>query len=221
MPLKKPLIRNLLCKNFRDLYQLGMNTLKSGNISAKVDETMIISPSGISALELSPDKLVEMNLVTEEVTKSHLVPSTEWLFHKEIYGLGNKTTAIVHTHSPNATALSCLEFELPPFHYMLANFGTGSIKCARYQTFGTPELSLSIRDAIKDSKACFLANHGAITIGKSINEAFDNAILLEELAKIYLISISAGKPRLLSKGEMLLLNRKFKTYGKHNETQDQ
>ncbi len=217
MILKDTSLRNLLCKYFRQLYHLGLNTSKSGNISVKIGNSMLISPSGIPALEVSSEKLVEMNLATGTVTKSQFYPSTEWLFHQEIYRSRKNFNAIVHTHSPNATALSCLESDLPPFHYMLANFGTSSIKCARYETFGTSELSLAIRDAIRGSKACFLANHGAIAAGESIKEAFENAVLLEELAKIYLISISVGKPRILPEGEMQALNGKFKTYGKDNE----
>ena len=100
---------------------------------------------------------------------------------------------------------------------MVANFGVGSIECARYETFGTTELSLSVIDAIKDSKACFLANHGVIIVGATLKDAFDNTLLLEELARIYTITLSIGKPKILSKTEMTKLKKKFKTYGKASD----
>ena len=78
-------------------------------------------------------------------------------------------------------------------------------------------MSLSVIDAIKDSKVCLLANHGAIAVGESISEAYENAVLLEELSKMYLISISVGKPNLLPEDEMVKLKNKFKTYGKEND----
>ena len=100
---------------------------------------------------------------------------------------------------------------------MVATFGSGPVKCARYETFGTQKLSLSVIDAIKDSKVCLLANHGVIAVGESISEAYENAVLLEELSKMYLISISVGKPNLLPEDEMVKLKNKFKTYGKEND----
>ena len=120
----------------------------------------------------------------------------------------------------------CLGLELPPFHYMVATFGSGPVKCARYRISGL-KLSLSVIDAIKDSKVCLLANHGVI-VGESISEAYENAVLLEEL-KMYLISISVGKPNLLPEDEMVKLKNKFKPTGKKmivnsnsfNDNQDQ
>ena len=211
------LIKNVLCETFGKLYQAGFNTSKSGNISARLGKTMIISPSGVAASDITPETFVGVKIGNGEVEDGASIPSSEWRFHHDIYNHFEENRAIIHTHSTYATALSCLGIELPPFHYMVATFGSGSVKCARYKTFGTPELSLSVRDAIKDSKVCLLANHGAIAVGESISEAYDNAVLLEELAKIYLISISAGTPTLLSEEEMLELKNKFTTYGKNND----
>ena len=212
------LIKNILCKTFGKLYQAGLNTPKSGNISARIGNTMIISPSGVAVSDITPEKFVEVKIGDGEIVDGTLTPSSEWRFHHDIYNYFTENKAVIHTHSTYATALSCLNIELPSFHYMIATFGSGPVKCARYETFGTPELSLSVRDAIKDRKVCLLANHGAIAVGESISEAYDNAVLLEELAKIYLISISAGKPTLLPKEEMLELKNKFTIYGKNNDS---
>ena len=180
------LIKNILCKTFRKLYQAGLNTSKSGNISASDGKTMTISPSGVAISDITPEKFIDVKIGDGEIVDGTLTPSSEWRFHHDIYNYFTENKAIIHTHSTYATALSCLNIELPPFHYMVATFGSGPVKCAQYETFGTPELSLSVRDAIKDRKVCLLANHGAIAVGESISEAYDNAVLLEELAKIYL-----------------------------------
>lgn len=210
-------INNVLCEIFLKLYKAGLNTSKSGNISVRNGKTMIISPSGVAASDISPEKFIEIKLGNGEIVDGALIPSSEWRFHHDIYEYFKENKAIIHTHSSYATALSCLGLELPPFHYMIATFGLGSVKCARYETFGTRKLSLSVIDAIKDSKVCLLANHGAIAVGESISEAYENAVLLEELAKMYLISISVGKPNLLPEDEMLKLKNKFKIYGKEND----
>ena len=210
-------INNVLCEIFLKLYKAGLNTSKSGNISVRNGKTMIISPSGVAASDISPEKFIEIKLGNGEIVDGALIPSSEWRFHHDIYEYFKENKAIIHTHSSYATALSCLGLELPPFHYMIATFGLGSVKCARYETFGTRKLSLSVIDAIKDSKVCLLANHGAIAVGESISEAYENAVTVEELAKMYLISISVGKPNLLPEDEMLKLKNKFKIYGKEND----
>ena len=215
--LESDLINNVLCKTFVKLYEAGLNTSRSGNISARNGNTMIISPSGVAALDITPKKFAEVKIGNGEIVGEALIPSSEWRFHHDIYNHFTETKAIIHTHSSYATALSCLGLELPPFHYMVATFGSEPVKCARYETFGTQKLSLSVIDAIKDSKVCLLANHGAIAVGESISEAYENAVLLEELSKMYLISISVGKPNLLPEDEMVKLKNKFKTYGKEND----
>ncbi len=215
--LESDLINNVLCEIFVELYEAGLNTSRSGNISARDGNTMIVSPSGVAASNITPEKFAEVKIGNGEIVSEALIPSSEWRIHHDIYNHFTETKAIIHTHSSYATALSCLGLELPPFHYMVATFGSGPVKCARYETFGTQKLSLSVIDAIKDSKVCLLANHGVIAVGESISEAYENAVLLEELSKMYLISISVGKPNLLPEDEMVKLKNKFKTYGKEND----
>ena len=112
-----------------------------------------------------------------------MIPSSEWRIHHDIYNHFTETKAIIHTHSSYATALSCLGLELPPFHYMVATFGSDRLSVHDMKLSGTQKLSLSVIDAIKDSKVCLLANHGVIAVGESISEAYENAVLLEEFSK--------------------------------------
>jgi L-fuculose-phosphate aldolase len=121
----------------------------------------------------------------------------------------------VHTHAPHATALSCLRENIPPFHYMIALAGGDTIRCAPYALFGTGELSRNAVDALADRKACLLANHGMITLGRDLDEAMAVAIEVESLCQQYLLARQVGQPALLSDDEMRQVIDRFKTYGRN------
>ena len=143
-----------------------------------------------------------------------LKPSSEWRFHQDIYAERTDTDAIVHTHSPCATALACTRQDLPAFHYMVAGAGGSSIRCAGYATYGTQELSDHALAALAGRQACLLANHGVIALGKNVDSALKMAQLVEELARQYLFSRMFGSPVLLDEAEMKVNLEKFKTHGK-------
>ena len=94
-------------------------------------------------------------------------PSSEWRFHRDIYNK-KEAQAIVHAHSPHATAVSSHGKSIPPFHYMIALAGGEDIKCAEYATFGTEELSMNIIKALKNRSACLMSNHGQVAFGKNL-----------------------------------------------------
>lgn len=193
---------------------LGVGT--SGNLSVRSQRGFFITPSGVPYHELKPDLLVELDS-SGDVISGDLLPSSEWRFHKDIYLSHEKANAIVHVHSPYATAISCTRKDIPSFHYMVAVAGGNSIRCADYATFGTAELSDNAVHALQDRKACLLANHGVIALGKDVNSAFNLAVEVEELSKQYYFSLQIGEPVLLDEKEMDIILEKFKTYGKQNE----
>jgi L-fuculose-phosphate aldolase len=190
---------------------LGVGT--SGNLSARSDKGFIVTPTGVPYDDLQPESLVEMN-DSGEVIGGDLQPSSEWRFHKDIYVNRKEAGAIVHVHSPFATAIACNRREIPAFHYMVAIAGGDSIRCADYATFGTAELSEHVVKAIEDRKACLLANHGQIAFDKDISSSFKMAEEVEELSKQYYHSLQMGEPVILEKDEMQTVLEKFKTYGK-------
>ena len=190
---------------------LGVGT--SGNLSARSDKGFIVTPTGVPYDKLKPESLVEMN-ESGEVIGGDLQPSSEWRFHKDIYVNNKEAGAIVHVHSPFATAIACNRQDIPAFHYMVAIAGGDSIRCARYATFGTAELSEHVVQAINDRKACLLANHGQIAFDKDVPSALKMAQEVEELAKQYYHSLQIGEPVILDKEEMQTVLEKFKTYGK-------
>jgi L-fuculose-phosphate aldolase len=145
--------------------------------------------------------------------KGELKPSSEWRIHKDIYENNENIKAVIHTHSSYCTALACTKRDIPAFHYMVAVAGGKDIKCAKYATFGTKELSENVIKALEDRKACLLANHGMIAVGKSLDEALKLAVEIEELAKQYYLVLQLGDTNIICDEEMDKIIEKFKTYG--------
>jgi L-fuculose-phosphate aldolase len=145
-------------------------------------------------------------------------PSSEWRFHRDIFRARQDVSAIVHTHSPRATALACTGRGIPAFHYMVALAGGSDIRCATYHTFGTQELSQAALVALEDRKACLLANHGVIATGTDLEAALSLAGEVENLAGQYCAALALGQVRILDDGEMRRVLEKFRTYGQQDAT---
>lgn len=216
MSLAKAEIRNQIIESVRSFTAHGLGVGTAGNLSARTEKGFIVTPTGVSYSELAPDLLVEMNL-SGEVIGGHLKPSSEWRFHCDIYREREEAGAIVHVHSPYATALACKRQSIPAFHYMVAIAGGDSIRCADYATFGTAELSEHVVEAIKDRKACLMANHGLIAFDKDVPRAFKMAQEVEELSKQYFFTLQLGEAVILDDAEMNTVVGKFSTYGKQDE----
>lgn len=196
---------------YRDCGSRGLIVGSSGNVSHRTGEGMIITPSGCSAAMLEPDALVQMTL--DGAVTGNATPSSEWAMHAAIYLAYPTAQCIVHTHSDACTALACLNEGLPPFHYMVANFGGDDVRCAPYVTFGTPELARLAVEALVGRTACLLANHGMIVHEATAERALTAAIVLETLCRQYLLARSAGAVRLLTADEMRAAQERFQTYG--------
>jgi L-fuculose-phosphate aldolase len=192
----------------------GLNQGTSGNISARYDGAMLITPSGIPYEKLMPEDLAKMPLDTEDGGwEGPCKPSSEWHFHKTILRAKPELNAVIHTHSMFATIVSIARENIPACHYMIAAFGGNSVVCADYATFGTPELSANILTAMHARSACLLANHGMIAGGKDLDNAMWAAVELETLARQYYHAKLAGGMIVLPDDEMALVVEKFKSYG--------
>lgn len=205
-------LRQALIAAARSLREHGLGAGKSGNLSVRVQQGYLITPTGVDYEALEPDHIVAMDL-RGNPAPGDLKPSSEWRFHQDVYLRRADAGAIVHTHSPWATALACARQDLPAFHYMVAGAGGRRIRCAEYGTFGTQALSERALAALEDRQACLLANHGVLALGAELASAFKMAQLVEELARQYLLSRLAGAPVLLDDKEMDLNLEKFKDYG--------
>ena len=202
-------------------YSIKLNTtnlspLRSGNISVRSEEDgiqgFLITPSGKKYDSLKEDDIVFVS--NDGNHDTNLKPSSEWRFHKDIYLKKPDAKAIVHAHSPHATAVSAHGKDIPAFHYMIALAGGDSIKCAKYATFGTQELSDNIINALEDRKACFMSNHGQVAFGENLESAFELAEELENICHQYINTIKLGDPKILSSSEMDVILEKVKNYKK-------
>jgi L-fuculose-phosphate aldolase len=205
-------LKENLCRQVRILVELGLNRGSSGNCSIKAtDGFILITPSGIPVDSITPQTIVTLNMAGEIVGKG--IPSSEWRFHRDIYVARPEFGAIVHTHSTFSSALSCIGQDLPPFHYMIAVAGGSSIRCAPYELFGTQKLSDAAINALKDRKACLLANHGMIAAAANLDDAVALATEVEFLCQQYMHACQLGKPNILSETQMEDVLEKFKDYG--------
>ncbi len=204
------------------LNSTNLSPLRSGNVSLRVTnddvEGFLLTPSGKRYETLLPEDIVFLSLKEKydnlKLFNSSLNPSSEWRFHQDIYLNKPKAKAIVHAHSPHATAVSTHGKSIPAFHYMVALAGGDDIKCAEYATFGTTELSKNIIEALDKRKACLMSNHGQITFGVNLKQAFELAEEVENICHQYIIALKIGKPKILSYAEMQKILDKIKHYKK-------
>ena len=205
--------KQILCDAIIKLNTLGLNHGATGNCSIRKGEGFLISPSGISNDSLKSEHIVLMKMDGTLVNPKKLQPSSEWLFHRDIFTSRKDVNAVVHTHSVYASALSVLGAAIPQFHYMIAVTGGKEIPCAQYAMFGTQELSNNILKSLGKQKACLMSNHGLITVGNNLKEAVDIAEEVEHLSKMYVIANMPRKPHLLSDEEMDDVLKRFQSYG--------
>ncbi len=192
----------------------GLNQGTSGNISAVHKGNMLITPSGIPYEEMHPDQIARMPLASDsDEWEGPCKPSSEWHFHRAILNSNPGFGSVVHTHSAFSTILSICGLDIPACHYMIAAFGGNSVRCADYQTFGTPELTDSILKAMKDRSACLMGNHGMVVAGKNLDKAMWAAVELETLSMQYYHAKMLGGMKLLADDEMDRVVEKFKSYG--------
>ena len=189
-----------------------LSALRSGNISLRYKNGFLITPSGQKYSSLKEKDIVYINLDGEYNKNQN--PSSEWRFHQDIYNSKKNAKAIVHSHSTNATALSTHNKKIPSFHYMVALAGGVDIKCAKYATYGTRELSKNILKALNNRSACLIANHGQIAFGENLESAFELAEELENICHQYINTIKLGDPKILSSSEMDVILEKVKNYKK-------
>jgi L-fuculose-phosphate aldolase len=204
-------LRSEVIKYAKMLNSKKLSALRSGNISARYKDGFLITPSGAKYSSLKSKDVVFVSL-NGEFDKKKGIPSSEWRFHQDIYKNKVEAKAIVHAHSNCATAISTHGKRIPAFHYMVAMAGGNDIKCAKYATYGTRELSKNILKALKKRNACLIGNHGQIVFSENLSEAFELAEEVENLSNQYIKALKIGKPKILSSKEMSKVLSKAKDY---------
>ncbi len=216
MNLDENALRKQAVQAIRRLDALGLNRGSTGNLSLRCARGgahgMLITPTGMGADDLQAQDMVWVGF--DGAVQGEWRPSSEWHFHQEILRRRPDVQAVVHTHSVNATALACLERELPPFHYMVAVAGTDTIPCVPYHTFGSEALSAAVAQALREGNACLLAHHGLVAAGSTLAQAMKIAIEIESLCEVYLKALAVAEPSRLSAAQMAEVLDKFSSYGR-------
>lgn len=190
----------------------GLVVGTSGNVSVRVGDTVLVTPSGVPYDRLRPADVTGVDLTGRQVLGT-LVPTSELPLHLAVYR-ETDARAVVHTHAVHATAASTLVDELPPIHYMTAALG-GPVRVARYATYGTPELAAHTLRALEDRTGCLLRNHGTLTYGATLDQAYDRTAQLEWMCRVWLTasSVPGLSPSLLSAGQLAEVGERLRGYG--------
>ncbi len=196
----------------REMVSSGLVAGTWGNISVRLsDDALLITPSGLPYTELEADDLVVVNL-EGEVVKGRLKPSSETKMHTAIYKQRQDVMGIVHTHSPYASVFAVTRKGLPPVMEEMAMLLGGTVQVAPYQPAGSAELAAAAVEALADRSAVFLANHGVVGVGRSLEEALLVCRIVEKGALVYLLSQMTGTPHLIEDHQVQELRRNFLEY---------
>jgi L-fuculose-phosphate aldolase len=201
--------REEVANHARRLIEAGLVVGTTGNLSVRDGNRIAITPTAVPYEELAPEQVA---LVALDGTAISGRPSRELPLHLAVYR-ELEEDAVVHTHSPWATALACAADELPAVHYLAAELG-GSVRVAPYATPGSAELAEGVLSALNGRSAALLASHGAVTVGKTLEQAFARTVLLEWLCALYARASSLGEPRFISSDELERLRDLVQSYGR-------
>lgn len=207
-------LRKEVVAAYQELSSEGMNKGASGNVSARMGEHMLITPSGIPSALMEPEQVAKLRIADDAGEwDGPCKPSSEWRFHRDILRSRLDAEAVVHTHAPFSTILAILRKPIPAVHYMMAAFGTTEIKVADYACYGTPELSEAVIKAMEGANGCLMANHGMVVAGPNMTRTMWLAGELELIASQYYHAMLAGTPHILSDEEIAITAKSFEGYG--------
>jgi L-fuculose-phosphate aldolase len=204
-------LRAAVAETSRQTVAERLNRGSSGNVSARCGNGFLVTPSGLPSDAIRPEQVVAVDMAGQAT--GDLPPSSEWRIHRDIYAARPEANAVVHVHSPFAVSLACLRRAIPPFHYMVAVAGGANIRCADYAIFGSQDLSDHVLAALDGRRACLMANHGLVAVGRTLDLALALAIEVESLSEQYWRASLMGEPVLLSEAEMAEALAKFAHYG--------
>jgi len=190
----------------------GLNSGTSGNVSARLADGLLVTPSGVVPDRLTPPAIVRLD-AEGRAPAGAMKPSSEWRMHAGLYARRPDMNAVVHCHSRHATILACAGRPIPAFHYMVAVGGKSLIPLAPYRTFGTAELAQAVAEALDGGFACLMANHGQIVGAATLPKALAIAEEVEEQAAVYWGTLAIGGPNILDEAQMAAVFAQFKGYG--------
>ncbi|MFF9690957.1 class II aldolase/adducin family protein [Streptomyces sp. NPDC014623] len=190
----------------------GLVVGTSGNVSARAGGLVLVTPSGVPYDRLGPGDAVGVDLEGRQVL-GELAPTSELPLHLAVYRHSD-AAAVVHTHAVHATAVSTLVTEIPLVHYAAALLG-GPVRTAAYARYGTPELAGNMLAALRGRTGCLLQNHGTVTYGSTLDEAYDRTAQLEWMCRLWLTasSVPGHRPSLLTPAQLRDVQDALEGYG--------
>ena len=197
----------------RRLEALGLNQGTAGNVGLRIDDGLLVTPTGLPPAALDDDDVVALDADGSVRAGQRRRPTSEWRLHAAVLAARPDVAAVVHTHSPEATAVSCLRRSLPAVHYVVAWTGRPAVPCADYATYGSAELAANVVAALGEGGACLMANHGLVTVGPSLDRAVALAVDVEWLARVHRLAVAQGEPVVLSDDEIARVAERFRAYG--------
>ena len=210
--------RRVLVETARRLEASGLNHNASGNLSLRVDRGILVTPTGIPASRMAPDDGVLLDADGTPLDAGSRLPTSEWRLHLALHRRAD-VGAVVHTHSPEATAAAALRRAVPAIHYVVARFGVARIgastlPCAPYATYGTDELVRAVVATLGASGlACLMANHGAVAVGPDLATAASLVTDVEWLCGVWRRALQLGTPEVLDDAEIARVRDRFLGYG--------
>jgi L-fuculose-phosphate aldolase len=191
----------------------GLNHNATGNLSVRIERGILVTPSGIPAPALRPEDCVALSDEGAPLDPDARVPTSEWRLHVALYRRAD-VGAVVHTHSTEACAAAAIGQPVPAVHYVVARFGGVSLPCAPYATYGSEELADGVTAALGGhGRACLMANHGAVAVGRDLATARSLAVDVEWLCGVHRRALQLGDPVVLDEAELARVAELFGSYG--------
>ena len=196
----------------RQMNHLGLNQGTSGNISVRVADGIVITPSGVPYDQITPEGMVKIDL-NSPPEGLPIAPSTEWPFHQALHQTRPDMPVVLHAHPPYCSVVAVQRRTIPACHYMIAAFGGHDVPLVDYALYGSPDLAAGVAEAMVDRHGCLMANHGATVIGETVARAMWRLQELETLARTFLLSHIGGQPYILSEEQISEVAVSFQSYG--------
>lgn len=195
------IVRQSIIEASQRMQAEGLIIGTAGNISVRTETGMLITPSGLPYDSLQVGDICAVDSDGTPADTSQRTPSSESPLHRAAYAARDEAMAVVHFHGLYSSAASCVVDEMPVIHYYAMRLG-GSIPVVKYSTFGSGSLAADVGVALTNRRAALMQNHGGVAIGRTLEEAFQNALLLEWLSRLFVTASSMGTPRELDEAEI-------------------
>lgn len=192
----------------------GVNQGTSGNISVRVTDGILMTPSALPYDRMTPDQICKLSLNGPPADDMRPRPTTEWQFHQAVMQARPDVNVVVHAHPAHATAIATQRRGIPAVHYMVAAFGGADVPIVDYALYGGRSLADGVANALENRHACLLANHGAVAVGPTMDRALWRMQELEILARVYILASTSGEPVLLTEAEIAEVLVSFESYGR-------